>query len=398
MTDESKWIFFNDGKGGRGGGGKNSKGGGHGNTDENATGEAVKDGEGKATGKAFHLKEKTENTEGVGNLQPFGYVGQNDFYFVHCNSFRELSNFVDFQFKKMRNHLKEEWKRFQAENQDAIDKNNTYWFGEPMPKSLTELEKLTQFRYMDKFLKLQKHLRTELKKLKKLRKLDTIQVKKIAYNDREIGIFSFDRASMGLYKEKQKDGTMKIVSDVKKSFVYFETKDSQKRFVRIYVQRPNSNVHHADDLFFKGAYAALLSEELMNVGYDVEVIGVNGTTDFNSYKNGGHDFYATFTTFKKATARLNLNDFLLCVADAAYMRYKGFKEQIAVYNHFKKHDMQIQNVGSYTFGANMRFLMKRLNENTKYLLIEQVYSEEQLLENILNFLKQINETGTFVSS
>ena len=389
MIDQ-KLIFFNDdrkpkGKG-KGGDPQNPKAPEKPKAPENLQGKVVESEDEKPLGKSFHLVDKDV------------VYGQNDFRFVHCNSFRELTNFMDFQFKKMSTHLQGEWKRFQDENQEALDDNNVYWFGEPMPKSLDELEKINQFRHMEKFLQLQKNLQSELKKLKKLRKLDAIQVKKIAYNDREIGVFSFDRASMGLYKERQKDGTMKIVSDVKKSFVYFESKDSEKRFVRIYVQRPNSNVHHADELFFLGAYAAILSEELMNGGYDVEIIGVNGTTDFSSLKDGGFDFYATFTTFKKANTRLNLNDFLLCVADAAYMRYKGFKEQIAVYSHFKKDNIQTQNVGSYTFGENMPFLMKRLNKDTKYLLIDRVHDEKSLLESIINLLNEINETGTFKSN
>ncbi len=408
----AKLLFFRDKKGNGGG-----DGGGDGNGQGNGQGEPKGVSSGKqGLGEPKATKEKGKGTSKKGeNLMDEVLSSLNDdfgqnqakqsspytqgrLFWVNCDSPRALHNFTDYHFKKMGSHLKNEWLNFQKLSQDEINRNNTDWFGSPMPQSIAELDKMKAFRHIDRYNELKKKLSKELKALKKLKKIDIVPVRKIAYNDRELGIFSFDAAAISLRKDKDDKGKKIIVSDNKKSFAYFEEKDNQKRFVRIYVTRPSSAAAgDADNLLWKGILAALLTEELTSLQFDVEVVGINGTTDFQSGGGSGYDYYATFTKFKKSQGRLNVDEFLMHVADAAYMRYHGFKEQIATYQNFKHYKKQTEKYGSMTFDWSVAYLIEQINDGSKYLLINNVFSEEALLEQVTNILEQV-KNGTFLQT
>ena len=263
---------------------------------------------------------------------------------------------------------------------EAINKQDTERFGTPLPKNMEELENPKKFRRIDDYYRVYRSIQRELKKLQKSPKNQVQPQKRIVFTDREIGIFSFDRAAAGLRKGVMPDGTIKIVSDIKKVYAMHEMKPSQNRVIKIYADWTISRVQKQDELLYRGIFIAILSKELIAAKYNVEINMI-----CSSEKN--NVFAGSIVKLKAATKEIKLDDLLIATADVAAFRHLGFKNIICSYQRANKDCPD--NLGNQRSDLANQFI-KHIEKDTPYIFVPNINSEKDLLQNITTIIQSIN--------
>lgn len=264
------------------------------------------------------------------------------FNYLLFESVSKFHDFVNHEITKLDAHNRTQFNSVNREAKVEITVRPD-WYGHPVPSSITELDEHTAFLG----IKLRQQLKPKIEKhlSEYLKYLDASVMPKptVGYNDRGLGMFSFDRAAMGLYRHEkialgtpiEKTATQinielgrdQLNTNVKEVYAFFKNKNNSYLSIRLYLMAgANANVK-GDDILYVGLTCAELVEFLEVRGVPVEVNVILGTS---------HNFQVCLAcvTVKKFSEKIDINQLLLLSSDPRYFRYRGFKALIAISNYF----------------------------------------------------------------
>lgn len=201
--------------------------------------------------------------------------------------------FVDDEMKSLSAHNHEMMKTINKGTQDEIEKG-TEWYGTPAPKSIAELDNHISFMEMHLMKEVQPKVKDHLSGYLRFLDNEVMPKPKLSYNDRGLGMFSFDRAAMGLYKNTRIStgtpidmattqlnielGRKHTSTSVKKVFAWFENKQSSYPSLRLYIMAgANANIQ-GNQLLYVGLACGELIDFLEARGVAVEVNVLLGTS------------------------------------------------------------------------------------------------------------------------
>jgi|GEM_PF-5802510 len=260
-------------------------------------------------------------------------------------------------------------------------------------KSPDEVYNAQKFCAWDLVQKYRILLRAELQKLLSIKQKNDIETKRLEYNDRELGSFSFDRAAMRLRREyppkqvrqlrlalQDNDGS-KIVSDNKRSFAYFKTVLTPKPSIRIFLDQ----VAASDNIIYQGLAPYFLSEILIQKGYKVEVSTVRAIEG-----SGGN--FLTRVVLKKFNGNLDANTILLASSDPRYIQWKVWFYTICQLDNL---NLDPRSWGIYDTNTVRRFIQEKVIKPDEIpILMKRADSEESMLaviQEAYDFITQKNK-------
>jgi len=224
----------------------------------------------------------------------------------------------------------------------SIEENyNTDWYGLPIAQSPEEIYNHNHFLGMDKIDEVKSIVKPYLEKMNE-RIRSILPERKLDYNDRNLGIFSFDRAMMGMYKLNNIDlstslstqksqiavelGRTKPKTTVKKIFAYFSDQNKSADAVTIYQVCGGAANIDGDNLLYTGIATSILVEYLEKRNIPVQVKGILASGVNGTYRGA-------LVTLKSFQNKFDMNTFLLFTSDPRYFRCKGFLGLISTSNY-----------------------------------------------------------------
>ena len=303
--------------------------------------------------------------------------------------------FVDNQVKQLSVANTSQWDWIQQITKDKL-KSRTDWYGKPTPKDISELEAHYWFIGMSLVKKIQPKIKDKLAPFLEHLNEAVLPKPKMTYNDRGLGVFSFDRAAMGLYRQFTVDtqtpistsisqmhielGNKQAQTSVKSVYAYFQNKMQSYPSLQLYIMAGANAQVKGDDLLYVGLACAELVAFMELRGISVEVNVLLGTS-FND------QITMSCVRVKRYQDQLDKNQLLLLSSDPRYFRYRGFKALIAMTNYF---GLSIP-AGLGTISASMGTAFV----NTiapKGFVFEQSYSMDSAVKEVLristNYKKQ----------
>ena len=197
---------------------------------------------------------------------------------------------------------------------------------------------------------------------------DRIKARKVMYNPLGLGIFSFDRASMGMYRlkelysdslkrkvedmevsktakgfqlkedssvvvqrwEEKEDATPKIRTSSKNVYAYFPPIKRQNKAVELFIAcGANSNID-ATRFLYSGISSIIIAQLLEKARIKTRIsIAIGSSPD--GYKNNA---FAAIIPVKNYDENLDMNLLALLTSDPRFFRYEGFKGIVSLYDHF----------------------------------------------------------------
>ncbi|MBW4971275.1 hypothetical protein KZY98_12455 [Croceibacter atlanticus] len=304
--------------------------------------------------------------------------------------------FVDHEIQQLSSSNTSRWNNVVSSTSSNL-KSGTDWYGTPTPKNVKELEEHRTFLGMKLAQKIQPQIKDKLATYLDYLQDSVLPKPKMAYNDRGLGVFSFERAAMAMYKDfpvntqtpvttavSQMNIELRnhqISTSVKSVYAYFQDKQMSYPSMQLYIMAgANANVQ-GDQLLYVGLACAELVEFLELRGISVEVNVLLGTSFSNQVT-------MACVRVKRFQDRLDKNQLLLISSDPRYFRYRGFKSLVALSNYF---GLTIPSgLGSITAQMGTAFA-KAINP--KGFVFEQSYAMEtavkevtQIIENYKNQL------------
>tara|TARA_R110002049_G_scaffold113040_2_gene263046 strand:+ start:17268 stop:18281 length:1014 start_codon:yes stop_codon:yes gene_type:complete len=308
--------------------------------------------------------------------------------------------FVDDEIKQLSSTNASRWNWVKESTNDQLN-NGTDWYGMPTPKDVEELEAHRTFLGMKLVEKIQPQIKDKLANYLEYLEESVLPKPKMAYNDRGLGVFSFERAAMGMYRnfpvntqnpvntavsqmtiELRKH---QIQTSVKSVFAYFQDKESAYPSLQLYLMA-GANAHvEGNDLLYVGLACAELVEFMELRGISVEVNVMLGSS-FNN------QVAMACIRVKRFQDKLDKNQLLLISSDPRYFRYRGFKGLVALSNYF---GLTIPS-GLGTISASMgNTFAKAINQ--KGFVFEQSYSMDSAVKEvsqiITNYKNRLDGNG-----
>lgn len=408
-----------DEEGGNRDGDKEGKGGGQKQTE--TTGEGSCDVAGESDENGENSAENTENTEG--GYEPkkqhqnsqngaidrrfesnggsrrrlrrdeynpnasFGYfhqktVGKHEI--LHFDSFARFTDFTNKQMSRLSQGNKDEYKAFltRMERRLADTKTNKHFFGDPLPQSVKEILDTKKYLHMDEYRKVKAAVASKLRRLEP-DVFASLHQKRLEYNDLGMGVFVFSRAAMGLMKQKDADGNERIVSNFEKSYAYRQPRIVNDRLIRFVCVTSGISANvKADELIYNAIPTIILTEYLMELGFEVEVYVIDGEES---------EHISTVVKMKNAGGELNKNDLLLAMSEPRYVRGAGDKAKFAYMNHYKR--ICPEELGySPTWGQDWQAaetILKDGDDRNSIFMQYQTHSFDEAIDSIFNTLNTL---------
>ena len=250
--------------------------------------------------------------------------------------------FVDAQITQLSSPNQKTWNHLVIETDLELQKG-TDWYGDPAPGSVRELDDHRTFSGMALLKQVQPKIKEHLRSFLDHLAAHVLPEPKVEYNDRGLGLFSFDRAAMGLYRLPRIDlhppmaslnsqlrielQQHPVTTSVKKVYAYFQHREVQRPSLRLYLMA-GGNAHVAGNaLLYTGLACAELVAFLERRAVPVEINVLYG----NAY-DGRH--HLAVVRVKRFQDTLDVNQLLLMSSDPRYFRFRGFKALIALADAF----------------------------------------------------------------
>lgn len=269
------------------------------------------------------------------------------------------------------------------------------WFGTPVPSSIIQLQNHKKFLGMHLVDTIRPKIEKALESYLKLLQFTPLPKPKMAYNDRSLGVFSFDRAAMGLYKTYPINLSSAIDSAisqlhiasglksprtaVKKVYAYFENVPMDKPLMELYILAGAPAKIKGDNILYVGIACSILVEYLQERGVAVKVNILYGSEDRKRV-------YFADMILKKADQPLDLNQLLLLSSDPRYFRFKGFEKLISIYDYFKATIPEHFGIMSQHMATD--FVAQY---NPKAIVFEQSFSVEDAVKQVYKIIKHHNQ-------
>ena len=149
--------------------------------------------------------------------------------------------FIDHENQQLSSPNATTWEHLLLASELNLGEDST-WYGTPPPTHIGELENHTSFLGMNLLKEIQPKIKNHLGKYLEMLNDNIMPKPKATYNDRGLGMFSFDRAAMGLYQQKRVNtnspintvisqlkiavGQNDISTKVKSVYAYFKDKNT----------------------------------------------------------------------------------------------------------------------------------------------------------------------------
>ena len=129
-------------------------------------------------------------------------AGRDVYNYVEFNSVKDLHHFADGKILDLSPANYKAWRKVNndAAHNIAIDRG---WFGYPPPGSVDELNEYSQFSGMHLLRDLRPKIKKDLYPFLQYLDEEVLPKPKMSYNDRGLGVFSFDRAAMSLQRREK---------------------------------------------------------------------------------------------------------------------------------------------------------------------------------------------------
>ncbi|WP_010520453.1 DUF7192 family protein [Aquimarina agarivorans] len=300
-----------------------------------------------------------------------------------------FNDFTDKEILQLSNNNENRWNNVKIGTESKL-KQNTDWYGTPTPKSIEELNEHRTYLGMPLVKKIQPKIKDKLAKYLEHLENNVLPKPKMAYNDRGLGVFSFDRAAKGLFKSFQVNmqtpvnttvsqlnielQNHQIQTSVKSAYAYFENKLMSYPSIQLYIMAGANAGVKGDSLLYVGLACAELVEFLELRGVSVEVNVMLGTSFDNQVSMAS-------IRVKRFQDKLDKNQLLLLSSDPRYFRYRGFKSLIALSNYF---ELSIPaGLGSITTSMGDTFVQAT---NPKGFVFEQSYAMDAAVKEVSNII------------
>ena len=259
------------------------------------------------------------------------------------DSVKGFESFVDMQSLKLTPSNKMVWDHTISQSQQHILRQDS-WFGTPTPGSTKELEQHRVFSGMHLIPPVKRSIKKHLKKFTRFTSPEQIQIKQLDFNDRGLGVFSFDRAAMGLYRTPPLDRSSPIVlaksqlkvalginnaaTKVKSVFAWFTPKTLSAPTANIFIIAGAPLHIEGNQIMYTGVGCSILVDFLELHGMPVQVF-VIVASKIND------QVVASIVKVKDTQTPINNNTLLLLSSDPKHFRYRGFKSIIAIGDYFQ---------------------------------------------------------------
>lgn len=307
-------------------------------------------------------------------------AGSNQVNYAVFDSLLDFNSFLDTHQLKFYN--KNNWEA-KLRNASKRISQGSQWYGTPIPKSIDELKNHKEFIGLNMLDYARKKLESRMHRFLQFFEENEIEKKVIAYNP-VVGIFSFDRAAIGLHKVPKPNGGTKVVTSVKDVYALFKNKPSQQQSVRIFVKAGANSKVSGDDMLFLGMGMIILAELFEKMGINIEISILLGSM----IENGKH--YINVIKAKKFEDYLDKNLMLLLSSDPRYFRYRGFQGILAIHDIFGSRCPQT--LGSSFNPSTTRMFVNEFDKNgEKAYLFQDSFSMsdvEREIERILTDFKK----------
>ncbi|TPN85818.1 DUF7192 family protein [Aquimarina algicola] len=318
-------------------------------------------------------------------------------YYTTFDSSTDFHDFVDDQIQQLSTGNRKAFQYLDARTLQEIQ-GQTSWYGSPSPKSIDDLITHDYFLGMPLLEVIRPKIRKQLEHYLKVAKDKILPKPKMEYNDKGLGVFSFDRASMGLYRLQPTLATPPIQKHINQmnieldrgnkttiiKDVYAQIKDKATAFpaLQLYITA-GANAHvNGDQLLYVGLACAELTDFMESRGI---AIGVNiiFETHFNQKYTIG------IVRVKRFEDPLNLNALLLLSSDPRYYRYRGFKALIALSNYFGL-------IIPYGLGSSKKNVGKQFVQATgaNGFVFEQSYSMNTAIKEVTRIITRYTQNLT----
>ncbi len=275
-------------------------------------------------------------------------------------------------------------------------RHHPQWYGTPIVTKLQELKEHAHFLQMELVSEVSKALTSKLQKWLIHEKLTAnLAVKKLRYNDRALGVFSFARAAMGLqpaFQIAKQPALAQLESQtrlalgqspwrttVKTTHAFFSTRPQNRPLFRCYLLAGGHAARSGQELYYSGIGVAVLIAFLQRYQVATEVYVIHAT-------KVGSQLLAASTKVKAATHELDVNQLLLLGSDPRFFRYQGFLTLIKIAEHF---NITIpKSLGKFPsdLGTQLQAALPK-----KGYLFEPQYSLQAIVKNLANTLTNIHD-------
>ena len=325
--------------------------------------------------------------------RPQKHIAQSDngkYNYLLFDSVFAFNAFVDHEIQQLSSSNASRWNNVVQSTSQNLN-SGTDWYGTPTPKDVKELEEHRTFLGMKLAQKIQPQVKDKLATYLDYLQDSVLPKPKMAYNDRGLGVFSFERAAMAMYKDfpvntqtpvstavSQMNIELRnhqISTSVKSVYAYFQDKQMSYPSMQLYIMAgANANVK-GDQLLYVGLACAELVDFLELRGISVEVNVLLGTSFSNQVA-------MACVRVKRFQDRLDKNQLLLVSSDPRYFRYRGFKSLVALSNYF---GLTIPSgLGSITAQMGTAFA-KAINP--KGFVFEQSYAMETAVREVTQIIE-----------
>lgn len=261
----------------------------------------------------------------------------------------------------------------------------TNFYGAPAAKSFEELSNHNAFLGQKVYREQKQKIKNLLRKAEKLGQIQEIPNKKLKFNDLGLGVFCFPRAAVALRNHKRPDGTIKKVSDVRDIYAYFPNSDDDRKTISLYQLVAHAAEIDSNQIIYNGIVTGVISEYLVENGYDVEVYAAYGA--FYDNENCG-----SVVKIKSATDEININNLMLLVSDPRYYRTKGFLTIIESFSYFRKR-IDSSMGGATVFKNEAKKLIEKHRKTDAFpIVIRSCTSEESVLAEVNRVLGIVSKT------
>jgi hypothetical protein len=301
-----------------------------------------------------------------------------------------LNAFVDEETKNLSSANQSRWDFIEESTANQL-RSGSDWYGTPTPKDITELNEHRTFLGMPLVEKIQPKIKDKLAQYLQYLNDSVLPKPKMAYNDRGLGVFSFERAAMAMFKQFPVDTSTAlntavsqmnieldnkaIQTSVKSVYAYFQDKQQSYPSLQLYIMA-GANAHvKGNDLLYVGLACAELVQFMELRGVAVEVNVMLGTS-FNNQVTMG------CVRVKRFQDTLDKNQLLLLSSDPRYFRFRGFKSLVAMSNYF---GLTIPS-GLGTISAAMGNAFAKA-VNPKGFVFEQSYSMDSAVKEISQIIE-----------
>ncbi|WP_025741936.1 hypothetical protein [Aquimarina pacifica] len=311
-------------------------------------------------------------------------------YYSLFDSVHAFHEFVDLQLEKLTPAHAKIRAAIHKRAENRI-RNHSDWFGTPPPKTIDELVAHQQFLGMQYLQEVQSKINTALEGYLRMLEDQIIEKPTVVYNDKGLGVFSFDRAATGLFRMQPTAITPPIQKHISQMKIELDRENKCTLTKKVYGHRSNHAASHpslqvyivaganaktkGDELVYVGLGCAALVEFMEVRGIPVQVNVILETFYDTSYRVG-------IITVKPFHHPLDKNQLLLISCDPRYFRYRGFQGIIALSNYFKTPIDQ-------ALGTQVKDIGKEIVQvlNPKGFVFENSYSLDAAVQEVAQIIK-----------